>query len=395
MFDEGQASFVEIPNGKVGTGRGSNGEFIIEIAIPKDIGQGYGLTGDATSGLTLREGRKIGFNVILANLEYIGSPFDRFSGQKAFLFEPYRFYDVVLKSDIASPQLPPWDVNQDGVVDIFDLVLVGIHFGEDYRTIKAIASLSETGVFSDEKTNVRIDVQNKVGLQGMRLLRVDINTEPVEDLYGCQFDLAFDPKVLKVVGTQSGDLLAQDGASTYWHVSKIDNQTGRIVGATYVRKATKKGINASGTLATVIFEVKDFNISGATRLRLSNVNLADADARLIKAVTKSTLLNWEELLMPEKSRSLQNYPNPFNPETWLPYQLAKEAGVTIRIFNIQGQLIRTLNIGPRETGLYLSKERAAYWNGRNEFGESVASGMYYYSIRAGDFTAARKMLLVK
>jgi len=130
LFDEGQASFVEIKNGKIGTGETANGEYVIEVAIPKNIGKGYGLTGETTSGLTLREGKKIGFNVILANLENIGSPFDRFSGQKAFLFEPYRFYDVVLKSGSVSPQLLPWDVNQDGVVDVLDLVVVGRHFGK-------------------------------------------------------------------------------------------------------------------------------------------------------------------------------------------------------------------------------------------------------------------------
>ena len=292
-------------------------------------------------------------------------------------------------------EFPRWDVNADGVVDISDLVLVGKHFGEDDLTIKAIASLSETGVFSGETADVRINVQNKVDFQGLRLLRVDINIEPVEDLYGLQFDLSFDPKVLRVVGTQSGDLLAQDGASTYWNVSEIDNQAGRIVDATYVRKATKNGLNASGTLATVVFEVKDFNISGATRLNLNNVKLADANARLIKAITKSTLLNWEELLVPEKSRLLPNYPNPFNPETWLPYQLAQEANVTIRIYNTKGQLVRTIELGRKTAGIYMTQDKAAYWDGRSSYGEKVASGVYYYTLQAGEFRATRKMVIMK
>ncbi|MBC8231569.1 T9SS type A sorting domain-containing protein [bacterium] len=292
-------------------------------------------------------------------------------------------------------EFPRWDVNADGVVDISDLALVGIHFGEDYRTITAIAALSEAGVFSGEKAEVRIDAQNKVGIQSMRLLRVDINVEPSENLYGCQFDLLFDTKVLEVVGVKSGNALAKDGANTYWNVSEIDNETGKIVGATYVRKATKNGINTSGTLATVIFEVKDINISGATRLSLSNVKLADASARSIKAVTESTLLNWEELLVPEKSRVLPNYPNPFNPETWIPYNLARDAPVTIQIYNTKGRLIRILDIGLKKAGIYLTKERAVYWDGRDSLGEKVASGVYFYTLQAGEFRSSRKMVILK
>ncbi len=102
----GQQSFTEVSNGKMGTGRNTSGEYVIEIAIPKNIGQGYGLTGKTVSGLTLREGRKIGINIILANLEGTGWPLDRFTGQKAFLFEPYRFYDVVLKPGNVSSESP-------------------------------------------------------------------------------------------------------------------------------------------------------------------------------------------------------------------------------------------------------------------------------------------------
>ena len=100
-------------------------------------------------------------------------------------------------------------------------------------------------------------------------------------------------------------------------------------------------------------------------------------------------------MIPTHTALLQNFPNPFNPETWLPYQLAKEADVTIRIFSIQGQLIRTLNIGRKGSGLYLSKERAAYWDGQSNTGEKAASGVYFYAIQAGDFNATRKLFILK
>ena len=101
------------------------------------------------------------------------------------------------------------------------------------------------------------------------------------------------------------------------------------------------------------------------------------------------------LLIPDKTTLLANYPNPFNPETWIPYQLAKPAEVTLRIYGINGQVVRTLALGHQVAGMYQSKSRAAYWDGRNEFGEPVASGVYFYSLIAGDFTATRKMLILK
>ena len=92
---------------------------------------------------------------------------------------------------------------------------------------------------------------------------------------------------------------------------------------------------------------------------------------------------------------LQNYPNPFNPETWLPYDLEKEAEVSIEIYNISGQLVRTLPLGFQTRGRYQSREKAAYWDGRNQFGERTASGVYFYLMRAGDYYKTRKMAILK
>ena len=92
---------------------------------------------------------------------------------------------------------------------------------------------------------------------------------------------------------------------------------------------------------------------------------------------------------------LANFPNPFNPETWIPYQLEKSSEVSITIYAVDGQVVRTLMLGYQPAGAYYSRSRAAYWDGRNAFGEPVASGLYFYSLTAGDFTATRKMLIRK
>ncbi len=92
---------------------------------------------------------------------------------------------------------------------------------------------------------------------------------------------------------------------------------------------------------------------------------------------------------------LVNFPNPFNPETWIPYQLSKPAEVTITIYAVNGQMVRRLALGHQPAGLYQSRSRAAYWDGRNALGELVASGVYFYTLTADDFTATRKMLIRK
>ncbi len=97
----------------------------------------------------------------------------------------------------------------------------------------------------------------------------------------------------------------------------------------------------------------------------------------------------------KKNQLLQNFPNPFNPETWIPFQLAETADVTIRIHTQNGHLVRTLSLGTMAAGVYSTQSQAAYWDGCNDKNESVSSGIYFYTIDAGGFSATRKMLIRK
>ena len=99
--------------------------------------------------------------------------------------------------------------------------------------------------------------------------------------------------------------------------------------------------------------------------------------------------------IPAETELLRNYPNPFNPETWIPYRLAEDAFVTLSIYDGNGQVVRTLDIGHQAASIYESRSKAVYWDGRNDLGESVASGLYFYTLTAGDFSATRKMLILK
>ena len=101
------------------------------------------------------------------------------------------------------------------------------------------------------------------------------------------------------------------------------------------------------------------------------------------------------VIYPKRTMLLANYPNPFNPETWIPYQLSELAEVRLTIYAVNGSVVRRLTLGHQPAGMYHSKSRAAYWDGRNEQGERVASGVYLYTLSAGDFTSTRKMFIRK
>ena len=125
------------------------------------------------------------------------------------------------------------------------------------------------------------------------------------------------------------------------------------------------------------------------------------DARALQVrdpIMKRGFVVLEQLLVsltPKETELLANYPNPFNPETWIPYRLAEDANVTLTIYDLSGQVVRTLQVGHRIASAYENRSKAIYWDGRNDVGERVASGIYFYTLIAGNFSATRKMAILK
>ena len=116
------------------------------------------------------------------------------------------------------------------------------------------------------------------------------------------------------------------------------------------------------------------------------------------AIMKRGITVLEQLLVsltPIETALLANYPNPFNPETWIPYRLAADAFVTLTLYDSMGRVVRKLDVGHRVASAYESRSKAIYWDGRNDVGERVASGVYFYHLSAGDYTAARRMVILK
>ena len=113
---------------------------------------------------------------------------------------------------------------------------------------------------------------------------------------------------------------------------------------------------------------------------------------------KNSRIQLEDLIayeIPAETELLRNYPNPFNPETWIPYHLAEDANVSLTIYDVNGEVVRDIDVGHQIAAKYDTRSKAIYWDGRNRFGEQVASGIYFYSLSAGDFSATRKMVILK
>lgn len=127
-------------------------------------------------------------------------------------------------------------------------------------------------------------------------------------------------------------------------------------------------------------------VSGPFQQKVSTADIHNAYMRIQMTVGN---------VRPKDTILAQNYPNPFNPETWIPYQLSKPAKVSIQIYDNTGHLIRTLDVGLKSAGIYMVPSQAAYWDGKNNIGERVASGIYYYTLKTSEFTATRKMVILK
>jgi len=156
------------------------------------------------------------------------------------------------------------------------------------------------------------------------------------------------------------------------------------------------------SLATITFRLKSDVDLALESVDLQNLRFVNTRGQLIPVeIDPQIQIQFEGEDEPYRYALEQNYPNPFNPETWLPYQLAEPSSVTFWIYNAKGQPVRQLQIGYQPAGIYLGRDRAAYWDGKNDLGESVASGIYYYQIQANatpnstSWKQIRKMLLLK
>ena len=193
----------------------------------------------------------------------------------------------------------------------------------------------------------------------------------------------------------------RDGVVNILDLIRVAQQLGKNVPPN-----SSADVNGDGVVNIFDLTLVAQGIAGAAAPAAGSVNAATieawiADARLAddgSIAFRQGIANLESLLatlIPQETALHANYPNPFNPETWIAYQLAAPAEVTLTIYDMRGGTVRRLEVGHQAAGMYRSRSRAAYWDGRNGRGEPVASGLYFYTLRAGEFAATRKMLIRK
>ena len=192
----------------------------------------------------------------------------------------------------------------------------------------------------------------------------------------------------------------------------VDNADAALVAGASGTSTAAYDVNDDGTVnfldLLLVFDNRDNAAAAPTvaRTRLTAVQvdrireqidllLATNDRSPVALYTLQYLQSLIAMARPEKTQLLANYPNPFNPETWMPYELATDTNVKLTIYNAQGVVVRTLSLGHQSAGYYTGRDRAAYWDGRNAFGELVASGLYFYQLETDTTSSMRKMVILK
>ena len=221
---------------------------------------------------------------------------------------------------------------------------------------------------------------------------LSINVALNERLKGFQFDLKYDPNLLDVIGVEEGNVFQ---GSSFWVEPRLLDGRIEKIASVEIGGSDESFTATTAKMATVTFQPKvDIN-HALESIHLENLKLSDSKASLIPVRIKS-IDNLNRLVDSNLSFALgQNFPNPFNPETWIPYLIEENQTVTIRIYSAAGKLVRELDLGFKSAGSYISRHKAAYWDGRNLRGEEVASGIYFYELEAGKFNATKKMIILK
>ncbi len=301
----------------------------------------------------------------------------------------------------AEPACVKGDVNGDGKIMANDAILVlriSAQLMEPTPQQFCAADMNDNGKI---QANDAILILNKIvfgapAKDGMLAMKgfAEVVLDEINGLAGNNVTASIKVNSMDLIA--GGDLIITYDGSVLKAVDVISESS-----ITMAKNIKEQGIiriaflNSEGfknnKLADIKFEVISDNVSP---LVLKNAELYRSDSYPISIKkTDGIFRSWA---LPAKDNALlQNFPNPFNPDTWIPYQLKEDGNVLIRIYSISGELVREINLGYKPAGVYVSKDRSAYWDGKDRFGMPVASGVYFYNLKVNDFSETKKLIILK
>ena len=275
------------------------------------------------------------------------------------------------------------DINGDNSVNIFDLVLVASHFGETYDSAAPTVFTSNFAPsFEVSLRSISADKRNTTTFQ----ILID-GLDSLEQLAGYQVTICGLENDLRVIDAGSVFL----PRSTYSVPNQRRGDQVTISAVAYGKKNNKSKIYTKEQAVLTTFQLS----SEEKGIRLQNVLLSNVDGNSIPLVINTDIQTTLNEHLPIKTEVKQNYPNPFNPETWIPFSVDSDTVVRLIVYNYGGAVIREIDLGVVSQGRYINKDEAIHWDGRNQYGEEVASGVYFYRLHTTNTTSAKKMTIMK
>ena len=268
------------------------------------------------------------------------------------------------------------------------------------------ARLSEDGVIG---SGVLVSLEFRAKAAGQTRLKLE--NFQLASIRGAAIAAGPHEVVITVLGRRVPGDVNRDGQVSILDMVLVARNFGKTVSANSEIDVNGDGVVSILDLIVVASHLGESTVSAAAPSMLAMDDIHELDPMMIQTwIEQAELENDGSIafqeglaklqkllasLIPEETVLLANYPNPFNPETWIPYQLANPSRVQITIYNASGAIIRRLDLGHQREGYYTSRSRAAYWDGRNDVGESVASGIYFYQLQADEYSVLRKMVILK
>ncbi|NUM77390.1 T9SS type A sorting domain-containing protein [candidate division KSB1 bacterium] len=287
------------------------------------------------------------------------------------------------------------DANGDGIVNQADVLCIGLNWG---RTHTAASSaplvLADNTLAKVAFAEVFAEVVPAQLTPGQEFI-LKIQAAEARNLFGLAFELQNDPPELLQILSAEPEALFGHEALLYSHLEESGNN-----GIGITRKNGQPGTQGAGAVIRLRGKISnEARLGDVITLTLNDVVAQNHEGH-VGALSSSSLQvvvgAGANLALLRNSRTVteyqlyQNYPNPFNPETMIAYDILEAGHVTLQIFNTVGQEVRTLIDETQSPGAYQVR-----WDGRNTFGQTLPSGIYFYRLQAGEFVQIRKMTLVQ